>query len=81
MTLYVNGERVKIYVNGLAYNINLVSPVVETVGLLSSDGYILQDKNGLYLIPRGPILSGMILSSDSYILQDKNGLYITIKED
>lgn len=52
MTLYVNGERVKIYVGGIAYNINLASPVVEMIRLLSFDGYALQDKNGIYLIPK-----------------------------
>ena len=54
MNLYVNGQKQKLYLNGVLYRINLVPTQVITnvVRLLSSDGYILKDSNGLYLTPK-----------------------------
>lgn len=54
MALYLgNSEELKIYINGVRYKMNLYSelmkPVVEGIMLLSSEGYILKDTNGLYL--------------------------------
>ena len=51
MALYLNNEKVKINLDGLTYYLNLFSktPITNGVRLLSSDGYILKDANGLYL--------------------------------
>lgn len=54
MALYCGGNKVKIYLNNIKYNLKLYSttPIVDVIRLLSSDNYILRDKNGLYLIPK-----------------------------
>ena len=54
MGLYLGKDKVKINLNGKAYNINLIANlfIPKGVKLLSSDGYILKDSNGLYLIPK-----------------------------
>ena len=54
MALYLGKDKVKINLNGKAYNINLIANlfIPKGVQLLSSDGYILKDSNGLYLIPK-----------------------------
>lgn len=46
-----NSEELKIYINGVRYKLNLYSEKLITNGdvLLSSDNFILQDVNGLYL--------------------------------
>ena len=52
MALYLgNSEKLKIILDGKAYKINLYSEVPTTNGikLLSSDGYILKDINGLFI--------------------------------
>lgn len=52
MALYLgNGEKVKIYMNGILYKMNIFSSTIMTNGvrLLSFDDYILKDSNGLYL--------------------------------
>lgn len=78
MALYLgSSEKLKIYLDGVAYRLNLPTIISNTNGirLLSSDNYILTDSNGLYLIT--PI---RLLSSDNYILTDSNRLYLTLKE-
>lgn len=54
MALHLGSEKVKLNLNGALYNLNLYSstPIVETIRLLSSEGYILKDSNGLYLVPK-----------------------------
>lgn len=54
MPLYLGNEKVKINFNGNSYKLNLYSSVQieEIIRMLSSDGYILKDVNGLYLIPK-----------------------------
>ena len=53
MALYLGNDKIKrkIILNGVKYNLNLISktPTVNGVRLLSSDGYILKDKNSVYL--------------------------------
>lgn len=52
MALYLGEDKVKINLNGIAYCLNLFSatPTINNGWLLSSDNYILQDSNGIYLI-------------------------------
>lgn len=52
MALYLgNGEKLKITINNIKYYLNLISkiPITNGVRLLTSNGYILKDSNGLYL--------------------------------
>ena len=51
MALYLGSDKLKINLNGVAYNLNLYStnPITNGVRLLSSEGYILKDSNGLYI--------------------------------
>lgn len=52
MALYLgSSENLKIFLNGILYYLNLYSetPITNNIRLLSSDGYILKDSNGLYL--------------------------------
>jgi hypothetical protein len=54
MNLYLNGKKQKLYLNGVLCRINLApaKTITNIVRLLSSDGYILKDSNGLYLTPK-----------------------------
>ena len=81
MALYLGEHRVKINLDGIVYCLNVVS---DRVLLLSSDNYILQDSNEIYLVPNDPtvVTSGILmLSSDGCVLKDSEGLYITTKEE
>lgn len=51
MALYLGSEKRKIVVDDAAYVLKLFSETVITNGtpLMSSDGYVLVDSNGLYL--------------------------------
>lgn len=52
MALYLgSSEKLKINLNNIAYYLNLYSnpPITNCVRLISSDGYVLKDSNGLYL--------------------------------
>ena len=52
MGLYLDGsEKLKIILNGVVYKVNIYSSgtIVKGIRLLSSDNYILQDSNGVYL--------------------------------
>lgn len=52
MALYLgSSEKLKININNNVYYLNLFSenPITNGIRLLSSDGYILKDSNGLYL--------------------------------
>lgn len=53
MALYFGGNEVNVNLNGNIYHLNsdMIASVIDIVKLLSSDGYILRDSNGLYLIP------------------------------
>ena len=55
MALYLGGsEKLKVIIDGVTYdlNISLTLPFISNIKLLSSDGYILQDVNGLYLMSK-----------------------------
>ena len=54
MVIYVNSKKYKMIVNGIFTNVSIGSDpfVNKTPRLLSSDGYILKDVNGVYLIPK-----------------------------
>lgn len=52
MALYLgNSEKLKIILDGKVYKLNLYSknPITNGIRLLSSDGYILKDINGLFI--------------------------------
>lgn len=52
MALYLGGsEKLKVSLNNILYSLNLFSetPITNNTRLLSSEGYILKDVNGLYL--------------------------------
>ena len=52
MALYLGtSEKLKINLDNVVYYLNLFSevPITNGVRLLSSDGYIFKDSNGLYL--------------------------------
>lgn len=56
MALYLgNSEKLKVILNNVVYNVNLYStaPITNGVRLLSSEGYILKDSNGLYITAKG----------------------------
>ena len=51
MALYLNGESKQIFLNGIAYylNIGCIPKPIEGILIKSSDGYIITDSNGEYL--------------------------------
>ena len=51
MALYLGSDKVKISLDGVLYNLNLFSStlILSGIKLLSSEGYILKDSNGLFL--------------------------------
>lgn len=52
MALYLgSSEKLQIILNNIIYCLNLYSemPITNNIKLLSSDGYVLKDYNGLYL--------------------------------
>ena len=52
MALYLGSNKRNIYIGSVLYCTNFYSAIVSPIGgvvLLSTDNYILQDKNGLYL--------------------------------
>lgn len=82
MALYLGRDRVDINLGGILYRLNLFSTTSTTNNgwLLSSDNYILQDSNGVYLISKDAMedmVDNVLLSSDGYILTDSNGIYLT----
>ena len=51
MALYLGNDKVKININDITYSMKLFSEtlILNGIRLLSSEGYILKDANGLYL--------------------------------
>lgn len=87
MALYLGDNKVKINLNGIMCSLNLFSSslILNGVLLLSSDDYILQDSNGIYLIPNdSPAINTStvkLLLSDGCTLKESTGLYLVYKED
>ena len=55
MALYLGSSKhLQIRLGGDPYNVNFFSTIIDIVSgkLLSSEGYILKDSNGLYLVPK-----------------------------
>lgn len=52
MALYLGNDKQKLNLGGITYHLNLTttSSTINTIKLLSSDGYILKSSNGIYLI-------------------------------
>lgn len=75
MALYLGANNVKINLGSTATHLQcpLPSPSVDDIILISSDGYILKDVDGI-------LLTGIIptLSSDGYMLKDSNNLFLTV---
>jgi hypothetical protein len=84
MPLYLGNQQVKINLNGAIYKLNdtfIIAPSeIRDDVLVSSDGFILKDCNGLYLIPKSEIEGTVLLTSDGSILTDSSGFYLTFKE-
>jgi hypothetical protein len=80
-----NSENLKLYINGILYSLNIFSSNIEkNIRLLSSEGYVLKDVEGLYLVPKGdePIIRNFsLLSSEGYVLKDAKELYLIPKEE
>lgn len=49
MALYLGNIKQKIILDGEAYNLIIPSFQTKNIKLLSSDNFILQDSNGIYL--------------------------------
>jgi hypothetical protein len=51
MALYLGSEKVKLNLDGARYflNLSLKAPITNGIRLLSSEGIILKDSDGLYL--------------------------------
>jgi hypothetical protein len=51
MALYLGAEKIKLNLDGIVQDLNLYSttPITNGVRLLSKEGYILKDLNGLYM--------------------------------
>ena len=53
MALYLGNQKVKFNLNGFTYKLNILIPndsLATTVKLLLSDGRILKESNGLFLV-------------------------------
>lgn len=84
MGLYLGGTKYNIVLDGNVFCLNIPSPLPIINGsiLLSSDEYILQDADGLCLIPQEHFIlhEEQLLSSEGYILKDKNYLCLTVEK-
>ena len=51
MATYLGIDKIKINLDNVVYSLNLLSeiPITNGIRLLSSEGYILKDSNGLYI--------------------------------
>lgn len=51
MALFLDGEKLKVNLNGVVYRLNFISKtiILNGIKLLSSENYVLKDSNGLYL--------------------------------
>ena len=51
MGVYLGTNKVRVIMDGVLYDLHIaeVAPVITGIKLLSSDGYVLKDLNGLYI--------------------------------
>ena len=80
MALYFGNSKVRINLKGIPCGLHIITemtPAPSTKWLLSSDGFVLRDSTGVYLIPG---FNNVLLSLDNRILADANGLYLASKE-
>lgn len=49
MSLYLGSNKVKLALNGMFWKIKLIAEIMR---LLSLDGFILQDSEGYFLVPK-----------------------------
>ena len=86
MGIYLgSSDKLKVVLNGISYRLNLpnLTSIVDRVRLLSSDGHILKDSFGTYLIPRtqnASVANNVLLSKDGCWLADCNGIYLVPKD-
>ena len=80
MSFYLGVNKYKIKLNGVTYKVIVEGKMIGD-RLLSSDNYILRDRNGIYLMPKVEIEGTLLTMSDNTILCDSNGMYITVKEE
>lgn len=83
MAIYLgSSKKLKVTINKKPYRFQIIDSDSQ-IYLFSSNDYVLQDVNGLYLtaarsstpdVPQIP--DRTLLSSDNYILKDINGLYL-----
>ena len=82
MALYLGSHgNCKVMLNGIRYILNpskIISTESEKIALLSSDNYLLQDINGIYLLPADHYTDNFLISLDNYILKDINDIYLTL---
>ena len=80
MALYLGSHgNCKIMLNGIKYILNpskIISTEPDKIALLSSDNCLLQDINGIYLLPADHFNNNFLMSLDDYILQDINNTYL-----
>ena len=79
MALYLGSDKVKLHLCGVACLLNILTkpPVESSFFLASSDGFVLKDSIGLYLIPK---IDNILLSLDNRILTDTNGSHLAFEE-
>lgn len=79
MAIYIGGQKYKLRIGGDVCDIDIHTPfpVLNGIGLLSSDDVVFRDKNGRYLTATEFILS---LSSDGNLLYDNQENYLTMKK-
>lgn len=67
MALYLGSSKFKTNINGVLYYVNLFStiPIVNGIALLSSDNYMLKDKNGLYITAKQANIAGNVVVLDN----------------
>ena len=80
MAIYTGGKKCKLPINGVSHNIDIPTsvPISNGIMLLTSDGFMLRDRNNLRTTSTDvDEYENKLLSSDGIILKDKNDRYIT----
>lgn len=83
MAIYIGGKKNKILANGVSHNVDIPTsvPISNGIMLLTSDGFMLRDRNNLRATSTDiDEYENKILSSDGIILKDKNDRYMTSGE-